>query len=91
MCVCVCVGILVLNAVALLYCVATMPVELSLWDNLDYCTPVPTLPVDMATDVFFLVTPSHPPSPIHTHTHIRPPARRARGRGASACARGVFS
>jgi hypothetical protein len=33
-------GMLVINAVCLIYCVIVVPVELSLWDEFDFCTPV---------------------------------------------------
>jgi hypothetical protein len=40
---------------SLVFCVGAVPVELSFWDDLDFCEPLPTLEADMATDVFFLV------------------------------------
>ena len=32
-------------------------VQLSFWNNLDPCTPSPTLHFDMLTDIFFMVRP----------------------------------
>ncbi len=57
---------LIINAASLLYCVVTMPVELALLDDLDFCTPVPMLPVDMATDLVFVVSP-HQAVPFPTN------------------------
>ncbi len=48
-------GLLCINAVALLYCVVTVPVELSFWDEYEVCDPLPTMEIDMFTDFFFLV------------------------------------
>ncbi len=46
----------VITAISLVFCMGAVPVELSFWDDLDFCDPLPTLEVDMATDVFFLVS-----------------------------------
>jgi hypothetical protein len=46
----------VINAMSLVFCVGAVPVELSFWDDLDFCDPLPTLEADMATDIFFLVS-----------------------------------
>jgi hypothetical protein len=40
---------------SLVFCVGVVPVELSFWDDLDFCEPLPTLEPNMATDVVFLV------------------------------------
>ncbi len=47
-------------ALSLVFCVGAVPLELSFWDDLDFCEPLPTLEADMATDVVFLV--SKPPA-----------------------------
>ena len=73
-------AMLVINAAALLYCVVTMPVELAFLDDLDFCTAVPTLQTDMATDILFLVRP-----PPRARTARPPPPRAHTSRDSCAC------
>ena len=49
-------GVTVVTALSLVFCVGAVPLELSFWDDLDFCDPLPTLEPDMATDLFFLVS-----------------------------------
>jgi hypothetical protein len=46
----------VITAMSLVFCVGVVPVELSFWDDLDFCDPLPTLEADMATDLIFMVS-----------------------------------
>ena len=48
-------AVTLVTAMSLVFCVGVVPVELSFWDDLDFCDPLPTLEPDMATDVIFLV------------------------------------
>ncbi len=45
----------VVSAVLLVYSMGTVPVQLSLWNDVSPCDHVPTWAMDMAVDLFFMV------------------------------------
>ncbi len=48
-------GMELVSAALLVYCMGTVPVQLSLWNDMDPCDRVPTWAFDMSVDIFFLV------------------------------------
>ena len=51
----------IMAAFMLVYCLITVPLQLSFWNSELPCYVAPTLHFDMVTDVFFLVRPLPPP------------------------------
>ncbi len=59
---CVRAAVEIFSGCLLLYTAFVVPVQLSFWNSNDPCDTNPTLPFDMFTDLFFLVSALEQPS-----------------------------